>query len=140
MSEVENSAVKAPLDLSTLDLAPGADAGAVMQLVHPVTGDDTGIAFDVMGSDAPIFRVNLRRLYDLIARKPDDPELDPDHLKILAEARLAACAMKGWTGLIWKGAGLQYSFDNAVMVMTALPWIVQQVTFFRDRRSNFFKA
>lgn len=140
MAETKPTAAKAPFDLSTLDLAPGADAGATMQLIHPVTGDETGITFDVMGSDAPLFRSNLRRLYDLLARKPDDPDLDPDHLKVLAEARLAGCALKGWTGMVWKGAELKYSFDNAVMVMTALPWVVQQVTFFRDRRSNFFKA
>jgi hypothetical protein len=128
-------------DLDSLDLSAAAEAGATMQLLHPVSAEPLGITFEVMGSDAPAYRKNLRKLRDMLAKQADeDEEEDPDRRDLLRAARLAACAVRGWDGVVWKGEALPYSFENATTVFTARPWISEQVGFFRDRRANFFKG
>ncbi len=130
----------AGFDLANLDLAPSADAGATMTLLHPVSGESLGITFEVIGQDAPTYRKNLRKLRDMLAKQAEDDDEDPDVRDRTRMARLAGCAVRGWTGVEWKGAALDYTFDNSVMVFVALPWVAEQVSFFRDRRANFFKG
>lgn len=129
----------AGFDLANLDLAPSADAGATMTLLHPVSGEPIGITFEVMGQDAPIYRKNLRKLRDMLAKQAEDDDEDPDLRILKRSAQQAACAVRAWANVEWQGASLLYSFDNAVTIFTARPWIAEQVTFFRDRRANFFK-
>jgi hypothetical protein len=136
----QKSDAPAGLDLASLDLAPSAEAGATMQLLHPVSAEPLGITMEVMGQDAPTYRKNLRKLRDMLAKQgEDDEDEDPDKRDLTRIARLSACAVRGWAGVQWKGQDLPYSFENAVMVFAALPWISEQVGFFRDRRANFFK-
>lgn len=137
MSDTTNGAA---FDLDTIDLGAAAEQGATMQLLHPVTAEPVGVTFEVMGKDAPTYRKNLRKLRDMLAKQEDDED-DPDRAELLALARLAACAVRGWSDTVqWQGAPLPYSFENAVMVFSARPWVAEQVAFFRDRRANFFKV
>lgn len=131
----------AALDLASLDLAPGAEAGAAMQLLHPVSAEPLGITMTVIGQDAPTYRKNLRKLRDMLAKQGETEEdEDPDRREVMRLARLSACAVRGWAGVQWKGEALPCSFENAVTLFSALPWIAEQVGFFRDRRANFFKV
>lgn len=135
------SATADGFDLDSLDLASAAEGGATMQLLHPVSAEPIGITFEVLGSDAPTYRKNIRKLRDMLAKAgEDDEEEDPERRDLLSSARVAACAVRGWSGVVWQGEPLPYSFDNAVMVFSARPWVAEQVEFFRNRRANFFKV
>ena len=127
-------------DLAAFDLAGPSEKGATMELLHPVTGAKLHVSMEVMGSDAPKFRKNLRQLRDILARTPDDEDMDQDVKDVLAEARISACAVKAWSGVVYQGEAMPFTFDNAVKVFSGLPWIGQQVALFRSSRANFFKG
>lgn len=133
-----------PLDLSSLDLRPGADLGAELELLHPVTGAPLGMFLTVLGADSPVFRGNQRRVRDAVAAAVQAEPKDEESIVLLRLSRAAACAVTGWrTGdaktIRFNGMDVEYSYDQALAVMLKLLWVVDQVTAFRDTRANFFK-
>lgn len=122
-------------DVNTIDLVPGAEQGAELQLRHPVTGDPIDIWVTVYGPDsrrAEESRAALNRAAST------DPNPQADGKVRVAEAR--AKITMNWRGMGWKGEELPFSYDNAVMVYTERQWIGDQVDSFHGRRANFFKA
>lgn len=137
MSEPTNKPV---LDLATLDQQGPAEKGATLSLLHPVTGEELGIAIQVLGQDAPSYRATLRKIRDAVAAKPDAEPKDPDAASLLGAARQAAAAVTGWENVVYQGQPLAFSLENAITLCRGLPWVGDQIAFFRDRRANFFKG
>lgn len=128
------------LDLADLDLGPKSDAGAVLQLVHPVTGADLEATLVVMGADSPAYRDALFKYKDDIRARPEPGAKDSALPIVRVRAREAALAIKSWSDVSYGGADLTFSIEEAVRLMTRLTWIADQVALFRDDRRNFFPA
>jgi hypothetical protein len=134
-------------DLSTLDTAPAAEAGAKMTVLHPATGaplkTDAGADLYLMlaGEDSERCRSARRAISDKRLKAQASglrvqitrDELEADDLDVLV-----ACTM-GWGGLALDGADLPFNAENARALYKRLPWLREQANAFITDRSAFLK-
>lgn len=134
------------IDLAIFDLEAEAEAGAPMELVAPrgdkaagvKQGDPLGFTIQVLGEDSPTYRHNIRLVADEIQRNLSAEPKDPDTADKLAKARVAACAVTGWSGdALFGGKTPEFSRDAAVELFFERPWIARQVENFRRIPGNF---
>ena len=123
------------MDLSTLDVKKGANEGAELKLLHPVSGEDTGIRISVVGRDSDLYQQELRRIQNSRIRKGVVTSASRDD-----GVELLAKCTTGWDGVEEKGSVLEFSEENAKRVYKAYPWIREQVELFMGDRSNFLES
>lgn len=130
------------MDLSNLNLAESANVGAVMEVVHPVTGevlkyDNVPMSIHLLGRDSDAHRIAIQR----IATKQLGRQSKPNAAKLSDEAieLLVACTV-GWYGIQENNAILEFNEANVRHVYLKYAWLRQQVDEFIADRANFFKA
>ena len=114
-----------------------------MDIVHPVTGENTGIKITLLSIDSDEYhKVSMRLQNENIkfARKnrgkTTAEKLNSDALDLLVGVTV------GWTG-ITDGANddpVPFSAENCRKIYTELPFIREQVDEFLGDRRNFIKA
>lgn len=127
------------MDLNDINLSEQADAGAELNLEHPVSGEKIdGMVITLAGSDSKAFRakqkeINASRLTKMLKRKSaglqhsDDEDCD----------LLASCTL-GWSGIVAGGEKIKFSHAAAKKLYLEHNWIREQVDEFIGNRANFF--
>jgi hypothetical protein len=121
-------------DLAALE----QDDTAVIQLVHPSTGDEIGATATVYGQDSDIFRAESRKAearYTEYSRRNRGKFMPPEDRERLDKAKVVACT-KSIDGLTYKGAPLTDVED----IFNRFPWVHEQVTQGIMDRANFIKG
>lgn len=115
------------IDIARLLPRPEDEIPDDLSLVDPRTGKPTGIVLQVVGSDARAYRTQVGRLLrsEGITDLSDDGMTD-DQIQERNERMgrvYAAASIVGWTGAAWDQKEFPWSLDNAMRLMTAVPWI-----------------
>lgn len=121
-------------DLAALD----QDDTAIIQIVHPSTGDEIGATATVYGQDSEIFRSESRKAearYTEYSRRNRGKCMPPEQREGLDRQKVIACT-KSIDGLTYKGTPLTDPED----IFTRFPWIFEQVTQGIMDRGNFIKG
>lgn len=124
----------AGFDLAALE----QDDTAIIQLVHPSTGDEIGATVTVYGQDSEIFRTESRKAearYTEYSRRNRGKFMPPEERERLDRNKIIACT-KSIDGLEYKGAPL----TDAEEIYTRYPWIYEQVVQAVMDRGNFIKG
>lgn len=136
------------LNLSVLDTVTPSTEGVELPILDPRTGEPFGdVVFIVAGPDSDQFIRSSQKYIKRFVKqgKEEDKELDlvqerEDVIEMLSELIL------GWRNLYWDDEGgeetdsqLEYSKENAVMVLRKVPTIRDQVQEFVQNRRNFIK-
>ena len=127
-----------PVDLSTLDVSAIAEQGAILNVTHPVSGQNLGVSIRLAGADSEIYRKAMRaaaaRRINSRRRSALTPEeMEQEALELLAKATL------GWEGVVLDGETLPFSPENARRLYGRFPWIKEQVDLFIVDRGNFLQ-
>jgi len=111
-----------------------------MNLRDPNTGKDIpGVTFEVYSRDSEPYRKAKLKLDRARAKRfqgtrrlnLDPAEIDQENIYLLA-----AC-IADWTGVVFEGAVLPYSHENAVRLLSEVPEVYEQVDLFVGDRGNF---
>jgi len=130
------------MDLANLDLKAGANAGAWIDIEHPVTRDPLGIRIKVLGRDSDAFaEIEEKRQREALEaakqrKKPADPIAAA---KELAEAVLVSCTV-AWEGVELDGVELDCTPANVKAVYYRFAWLRDQVDVAIGTRANFLPS
>lgn len=119
------------MDLSLFDLSKDADSGFKMTVVDPKTNEPTDASIYVIGSDSKVYRSAKAKIYRKAARE----DVDADELS----AEVYSNCITGWSGLQDKGEDIEFNHEAALNLLNRLPWLMDQVSFAVETRSNFTK-
>jgi hypothetical protein len=132
----------------TLDLARlvPIETGVAMELRHPESGEVVmngkgPVTISLVGEDAEVYRQalheQLNRRFNVRNKRGAAPvtaeQLETDAVDLLVTATV------GWSGIVFDGAELPCTPENARMVYGKLRWLRGQVESFIQDRSNFFE-
>lgn len=126
-------------DLNSLNgLSDAQEQGTEVEITHPKTGEPLGIIVKVAGPDSKKQKkARSAVLQDRIDKKIR--RITGDQLE--AEAiSMTASSIISWSGIEIDGKAVEFSADNAVMVLTRWPFIREQIQSVSDDRSNFIKT
>lgn len=134
------------MDLSNLQTAKHADAGADLVLVHPITGealtDDAKKAptITIKGTDSETFRkLKFDKMKKI--RALGDKVEDADFETIDKDAIDEIIAMTvGFKNIELDGEQIKFTKESAHELYTSCPWVVDQIRAFIVDRSNFIKG
>lgn len=138
------------IDLGELDTVKACNDGAEIELRHPVTKAPLGIFWTVLGKDSDAFREHVRDTINDDLRRARNKKRTGDEAQTveMAEQRalelLLVCS-RGWrTGdqpvINLNGEQLTFSVSNAKRVLTAMPWVKDQIDAAIADLENFLKA
>lgn len=139
------------MDLAQLDTTAAADAGAVLTLLHPKTGDvlrqdlphdaapgveGAPVTITLAGTDSERhrkFRNSLitKRLAKRVPGKMTAEEAESEQMDGLVALTLA------WEGVTFQGEALPCTAANVRRVYTSLKWVREQVDQFVTDRANY---
>lgn len=133
------------MDLAELDTVSLAEAGAVMQVRHPVTdaplatADGHALTLTLAGRDSERYRrleraATNRRLKSARRGTVTAEEIEAEALDMLVGCTLA------WSGIVIDGQALDCTPENVRRAYTRLPWLREQADAFVADRGNFSKA
>lgn len=128
------------MDLKSLLTVPEHDAGAELQIVHPVTSEPTPVHIMLAGVDSRAFRNavrsrNRKRAEAMARDKPEDAETEESRdIEVLVQVTL------GWRGLEQDGLPLPFTPENVGRLYRDSPGIRNQVERFIYNRRNFSKG
>lgn len=136
--------------LDKLDVKKSANSGAMLTLLHPVTGEELtdegeGVSdskkprplyLRLLGSDSDTYRNAIKRRYEKNRNKMNK-RIDLDDAERKAAELLAQCTTDSY--LIEKGAIVEHSFSNLVNIYLTYPWIREQAETFIGERANFLE-
>ena len=133
------------MDLSKLDLTEHANSGAIMDVMHPITGEQlldqngNAVTITLLGADSTKMRQEMSdRAKKQLASK-NKPINSIDEAEKLS-AELLATITIGWSGMFENGEPVECTKENAVRIYTKYAWLRQQVDAFTTDRANFYKA
>lgn len=138
------------IDLGELDTVKACNDGAEIELRHPVTKAPLGVFWTVLGKDSDAFREHVRDTINDDLRRARNKKRTGDEAQTveMAEQRalelLLVCS-RGWrTGdqpvINLNGEQLTFSVSNAKRVLTAMPWVKDQIDAAIADLENFLKA
>lgn len=136
------------MDLSLLDTRDIANAGAVMHVEHPVTGEKLytegdnpqAITITLLGVDSQKLKKRQNEITNEVFKKGFRPKAmtaeksNDDKLTTLALATVA------WSNIELDGKALSFSPENAKALYAKLPWLAEQADAFCGDRGNFLKT
>jgi hypothetical protein len=146
------------MDLLQLDMNAAANAGAWIDILHPVTGAPVGIQVQVLGTDSDQFNALMDRFnrerFEAAKRQRAASEVEAER-RARDLMTIVACT-KNWrhrpadapegeevwvTGILMDGQILLYTAENAHRVYThpGLRWLRDQVDIAIANRANFLK-
>lgn len=132
------------MNLSQLDTKAAANEGAKLELrdvngVPVLKGDGNPVTITLLGKDSDTFikaenAATNRRLAQGARLK-----LTAESLKAEAISTLARCTV-GWDGVGIEEDETPFSYENAVRLYTAFPFVFEQVDQFIAERANFLPS
>lgn len=144
--EIGASAPAPVFDLSSLDTVKACNAGAEIELLHPVTKRPLGMFISILGKDSDAFNSYVEHSTDedfrkafQAQRKNKTPE--PKYLaerKAESVALMVACTT-GFRNVVFNGP-VTFSEANATKLYTELPWVKEQVDAAIVDYENFIKS
>ena len=134
------------MDLAKLDLTDHANNGAVMDVLHPLSGellkdsDNNNVTITLLGSDSTQMRnaMSNRAKQQLASKKPNQITTIDEAEQ--ASAELLASVVVSWSGLEENGQPIECINRNVVATLKKYSWLRLQIDQFVSDRSNFFKA
>lgn len=134
------------MDLAKLDLVEHANKGAVMEVMHPITGENLldregrAVTITLLGADSSQMRNEMSdRARKQLAKKQTKQIMSIDDAES-ASAELLSAITVSWSGIEENGEPIQCNRENAKTIYTKYSWLRLQVDSFVSDRSNFFKA
>ena len=121
-------------DLSVLD----QEDTAVIELLHPSTGDEIGATVTVYGQDSDTYRAEARKCenrYTEYAKRNRGKMMPAEDREAMDRGKIVKCT-KSIDNLIYKGVPLTDPAD----VYARFPWIYEQVCQNIVDRGNFIKG
>jgi hypothetical protein len=130
--------VAANFDLSSLsDLTPAQEVGTEVKILHPGTGEPTGIVMQVAGPDSKRQKnataLIIGERSELRLRKITAARLEDESI------RIAAASIISWSGVIENGEEIEYSPSVALGLLTRYPFIREQIASYSNDRAKFLK-
>ncbi|RKH93618.1 hypothetical protein [Corallococcus sp. AB038B] len=136
--------------MSTAPATSGFDLSSLIRhdtlavdILHPITGQPTGMQVEVASADSPRYREATRAIIEKVtasapragrrARQEPPRDMEADALELLV-----ACTAS-WTGVMEGGAAVPLTPDNARRLFTAHPWLRRQVDEAVQDRASFFE-
>lgn len=114
---------------------------AIIQLVHPGTGDDLpGLTVEVYGQDSPIFKEASRKAevaYTEYSRRNRGKFMPPERREELDKQKVIKCT-KAVNGLVYKGKPI--TEPEEAFNLPKYGWIYEQVVNGLMERANFIKG
>lgn len=130
MENSENSVI----DLASLDARAAADAGAELELVHPVSRAGLGVFLTLEGADSGHWReAMLRAVEKRKDRRPSPEEARAQGIDVLASCTIA------WRNVHLDGCNLPCTRENARALYGRFEWIREQAEAFCYDRGNFLR-
>lgn len=124
------------MDLGDLNLRAVTSQGATMDLLHPGTGEKTGVTFNVVGYDSEAVENAARD----VRREFMGARVKADAMDVATRRRVAmACAaLVGVEG----GSGSTKTLDDFKRLMAdpGYIWVIEQIEGFAGDRASFFKT
>lgn len=100
-----------------------------------------GVSFELYSKDSDRYlkeenRITQKRLRKARGTRGGTVPLDAAEIRSDDIELLARC-VGGWKGVTYKGKVLEYSHQNAVMLLNEVPYIKEQIDAFVGDRQNF---
>lgn len=142
------------MDLGKLDTVAACDAGAEIELLHPVSKDPIGVFVSIRGKDSNAFKMHIRQSINAklnqqrANRNRRAPQLTLESSEDEALDALVVC-VTGWRTveggesfphIKFNGEELTFNAVNAKRLMAALPWMKQQLDEEIGDLENFLKS
>lgn len=121
------------------DLRIIQERGIDLRIVHPVTGVPTDILMRIAGPDSRVQKDARHELVDRRA-KQSRANLDMAADREAASVEMLARAVLHWEGIAERGSAIPFLHSNVVRVLTAYPWIREQVDAVAGSRQLFIAA
>lgn len=108
-------------------------------------GEKTGAVFELVGTDSKEYKAVDSEINNEILKlgskrgKLDLSSVTTERSEVYTNRRLAACIV-GWSGVEYKGNELEYSHENALLLVSELPFVKEEITRFVTDRRNFMNA
>lgn len=135
-----------PFDLTSLNTTKACNAGAFVEIRHPVTNVPLGMTIRVLGRDSDTFKEHTRdtlntrlRREAMAAKRGKDADLRT--VEVIEQENmdlLVACTLE-WSGVIVDGKELPFDEVNVRKVYKEYPWIYDQVNEAIGTLENFLK-
>lgn len=133
------------MDLANLNLTKHADCGAVMYVVHPITGeqlyanDESPVTITLLGADSTKMRQAMSERAKKRLAQNSVPIKNIDEAEKLS-AELLANVTVSWNGITENGLDVECNFENVASIYGRYSWLRQQADTFVANRANFYKA
>lgn len=128
------------MDFDSLLTTDAHDEGAEVNILNPITGEETDVFIKVLGIDSIEFQRASRRqrnkMYSRLSSKKALDEADD----IAEEIEQLAAITVGWRGITKAGKPVKFSAGKCVELYTKSPGLRQQVDRFVGDRRNFTKG
>jgi hypothetical protein len=120
------------MDLNNLDVVKLANEGAVLELLHPGTGevltDEKGKEpkawfLRMLGSDSDIYRNTIKRRFERNQNKKNS-KIDLDEVQVRTAELLAKCTVDCY--IIENGKPIECSQSEMTRVYLKYPWLREQ--------------
>ena len=128
------------MDIESLYTLGDHEDGAEMQVINPVTGEETQAFITLKGMDSLAHReaMSLSKTLSLGLKQKSKEALEKRKIEIRSEA-LAKCTVS-WRGFSSKGEELVFSQEKAKELYYNSQGIADQVDNFMVQRANFTKG
>lgn len=137
-TEGEGAMAEETFDMSALDCVPQANAGAIMDVLHPVKGTKTGIQITLAGMDSDRYRDFKRSRQNKKIREQGPGPLTVEDIEEVGLDALVELTL-GWKMRV-DGADLPCTPANVKAVYKRFPWLKEQVDAFVAQRANFMNG
>ena len=130
---------EAAFDMNMLDCIPKANAGTVMDVLHPVKGTKTGIQITLAGMDSDRYRDFKRNRQNKQLREKGPGALTAEDIEENGLDALAELTL-GWNRMPVDSVNLPFTAANVKAVYRRFPWLKEQVDVFVATRANFMNG
>jgi hypothetical protein len=135
------------VDLKQFDTRTTANKGVIFNPIPPgFTEPVKEVSFVIVGVDSKIFMdkaiKNAREDMDSMKRNPKKKEISDEDIEKAKKRRIediAVCILD-WSGIEENGVKVDFSFANAVNLLTDYPWLFEQLDMFIGDRANFLPS
>lgn len=135
------------MDLKQFDTRTTANKGVIFNPIPPgFTEPVKEVSFVIVGVDSKIFMdkaiKNAREDMDSMKRNPKKKEISDEDIEKAKKRRIediAVCILD-WSGIEENGVKVDFSFANAVNLLTDYPWLFEQLDMFIGDRANFLPS
>lgn len=130
---------KKVVDLATLDSRAGANKGAVLNVLHPVTQKPIGTRITLLGTDSDAYQAfSHEQMVNKLSKAQVKGLLIEDFEDEGYE--LLATLTVGWEDMVVDGEEVPFTQANAKKIYKRFPWLKEQVDRFIANRANFIEG